>query len=215
MSFSSTRADRRNSIGTYTRTPTRLGAFLTSGLLRPAAKRRRLAFRYRTTLDATLVGGSANEPLVVTYGFEPTLSPGSGPLGNTSPFLSSYGPVEFIIEIGGDTVTASGPGTGITVFSNLSAEGVDQYELRAPYCTGKLFGFHVGFFRVLLVDQDAATFPTTDLPLTPAFADAIDFSQVNLQLIDTIVGHTDLGFSESSTTPVSERKGITLRSSHF
>ena len=171
----------------------------------------RITFQYRSTLDATLVGGSEQEPLTVIYSFDSRLQAGSGPLGNNSPFLSSYGPIEIIIELGGDTVTASGPHTGITVFSSISAQRADRYELRATSLTGSLFARNVDFFCLLLTGEGEEMFADLRLPLTPRFAESATSSRVSLKLMDSINGPIDLGYSESQTTPVNERKERMLK----
>lgn len=188
-----------------------VGAPVASGRL----EFQRITFQYRSRLDAKLVGGSAQEPLTVIYSFDSRLPAGSGPLGNNSPFLSSYGPIEIIIELGGDTVTASGPHTGITVFSSISAQRADRYELRATTLTGSLFARNVDFFCLLLTTEGTEMFADLRLPLTPRFAESATFSRVTLKLMDSINGPIDLGYSESQPTPISERKGRMLRQVHL
>lgn len=122
----------------------------------------------------------------VTFQFSPDLAPGSGPFGSSSDgTFESCGPVEkMIIEVGRQCLATGGDGTGITVFNSADE---DSFDVRAdiPAVVGKqLFGLNLRFFRFLLLDPAATMFDSTALPASPQFAEASDFQQNSIDLID-------------------------------
>jgi hypothetical protein len=93
-------------------------------LISVAAHAAPLTFQFATTIDATPVGGSATAPLTVIYTFDSALADGSGPGNPVSPTLGSYGPLTMQIQIGGQTISATGG--GISVFDNAGTTSGGQ-----------------------------------------------------------------------------------------
>ncbi|MFJ4264597.1 hypothetical protein ACIPYU_19325 [Paenarthrobacter nicotinovorans] len=144
-----------------------------------------VTYQFRTTVDASQLGGATVTPMKVTYQFDPSLPPGSGPFGSSEDgTYESYGPVkEFILELGQECVAVRGDGTGITVFNNASGTE-DSYDVRAdvPATTGTtLMGLNLRFLRFLLADTDGTMFDSVALPVQQ-FADASDFQQTTIEL---------------------------------
>lgn len=142
-----------------------------------------LEFQYTTRIDATPLGGAANTRVNITYRFDRALAP-----GQQSDTLAAYGPLDrVIVQIGDQCVALSGPGTEINVLNNAGNEPVqDSYDVRAdiPATTGtSMFGLDFQFFRFLLYDTEAAMFTDTSLPLTPGFADAAVFEQIQFDFL--------------------------------
>ena len=111
---------------------------------------------------------------------------GSGPFG-TNDTGGSYGPLTMQIQLGNETVSASGG--GITVFNNAGpSSSEDGYDVRPSQTFNKqLFGRNLRFFRFLLVDDSGTMFTNTDLPLSPAFAAIAGFQQTELDFQSNVV----------------------------
>lgn len=144
-------------------------------------KARELVFLYESTVDTTMLDGSA-PPLRVTFWLDSELPTGTGPIGPNPPSSTGYGPVNMLIRLGDETVV--GTGGGITVFNNAGTTFVeDCFDVRPSAIAGSLYGRVVIFFRILLVDKDCdMLFSDTTLPTDPNFAIATDFQQVSINL---------------------------------
>jgi hypothetical protein len=150
---------------------------------------------FTSTIDTTPLGGQLEVPITVTYSFAPDLSAGSGPSG-ISATHAGYGPIDMTIDIGGDTLSVSGQGTGITVFNDAGTTFVeDSYDVRVdfPIIGGQqLLGQELVLFRFLLVDSNRDMFTTTELPLTTQFVAAADIVFIDVILLDQFGSQTFL-----------------------
>lgn len=154
------------------------------------------SFVFKTTVDASSVGGSSTTPLRITVQFSPDLAPGSGPFGSSGDgTFESYGPLNhYIIEVAGQCAGMSGAGTGATVFNN-AGPNEDSFDARADgqALAGKtLFGRTIRLTRFLLVDSSGTMFDSTALPTSAAFADASDFQQTLVELVNADGSRTRL-----------------------
>ena len=180
-----------------------LVAVLISATLRASP----VIFQYATTIDTTDFGGGPGTPLVVTYEFDSALADGSGPVGPIDSTSGSYGPLTMQIQLGGETVSAAGG--GISVFDNAGSSIIeDSYDVRPDddSFSGQLLGRDVGFFRFLIVDSDRNMFNSTALPLSPDFATAADYQQVEFDFADG----SELSNSEGPEVPLDQRTPFTL-----
>lgn len=144
-----------------------------------------LTFQFRTTVDASERGGDTATPLKVTYQFDPSLLPGTGPFGSSEDgTYESYGPMkDFILELGTECVAVRGDGTGITVFNNGGGtEGAYDVRADVPATTGTtVMGLNFRFMRFLLADSYGTMFDSVALPVQQ-FANASDFQQTTIEL---------------------------------
>lgn len=162
-----------------------------------------VVFQFRTTVHSIAMGPSGilpagipdSAPLVVTYAFDTALQNGTGPFGINST-TGSYGPIAMMIQVGGETITAPGPFTGISVINNAgSFASSDEYDVRVgDFATsiGTVFGTDVIFFRFLLADESGLMFNSTALPSSTAFATFAQFQQTELDLFDSVTGESVL-----------------------
>ena len=170
-----------------------------------------VTFQFTTTIDASSVGGPVNAPLVATYTFDSQLANGTGPFG-----IDSYGPLRMWLQVGDQSVTASGnPGSGILVgnnWGNGTTDG-DGYDVRFENfgdVSGQLFGLDVLFFRFLLVDSDGTMLTSSDLPLSPAFASGTEFIQIDMFLFDPTTGEGIYLSYEFPDTPPEDKTPFSL-----
>jgi hypothetical protein len=184
-----------------------------------AASAEPVSFQYRTTVDATDVGGEPLTPVRLIYTFDSNLAPGSGFTGS-GPIFSGYGPLSgVVLEVGNRCVRVSGPGTAISVFNDAGFDPVtDSYDVRADtsagaVVSGPLFNLTLTFFRFLLVDNDSTMFTSTALPLTPDFAALAELQHVELRLMDPVTLAVfslvaDSGFQLSFHRPVESLQAL-------
>lgn len=147
-------------------------------------------FEFKTTVDTSSVGGSTTAPLRITYMYDLDLPPGSGPFGSSEDgTYDSYAPFpRMTVEVGTECVALSGNGTSTTVFNNAGPNAnEDSFDVRAEddAVVGKqFFGLNLRFVRFFLADNEGTMFSDTSLPNSPLFADASDFQQTTIELID-------------------------------
>jgi hypothetical protein len=167
-----------------------------------------VTFQFRTTIDASPVGGPADAPLVVTYTFDSNLQNGTGSF-QPNEALGSYGPISVILQVADQCVTATGD---FLVGNNWGDGTEDGYDVRfdGVNASGQLFGLNVGFFRFLIVDSQAAMFNSTAIPTSPDFAVLADFQQLELTLFDPATGGFGLGFSEYPGMPPEDKTPFSL-----
>jgi hypothetical protein len=155
-----------------------------------------ITFVFRTTIDATPVGGAPNTPLTVTYTFDPDLrSQGYNDIDPDQLFIGYYTPVHMVIQLGEDSVKAT-QDTNITVWNidddddgiGVGAVNYALYDGSGSSIKGTLFGYEVLFFGFLLDDSDATMFDNAHLPLTADYAAQADFQQTTLSLLDPVTG---------------------------
>lgn len=150
-----------------------------------------VTLQFRTSLNASQVGGSTVTPFRIIYQYSPDLAPGSGPFGSSDDgTYDSYGPLnKMIVELGDQCLALSGDGTSTTVFNNSSGSGTeDSIDVRADGAAvaGKAFyGHNLQFLRFLLVDEGGTMFSSTALPTSPLFADQSDYQQTEVDLLLT------------------------------
>jgi hypothetical protein len=167
-----------------------LGVALLLGGAAAPAQARIITFQFRTTVDATQVGGGPNEPLIATYAFDSQLPDGSGPFAIDDK-SGSYGPIRMVLQVGDQSVTSATG--GITVINDSSSINTeDSYDVRISAdlgdIQGAIFGYQVVFFRFLLVDEDGTMFSGTGLPLSAAFAARAQFIELEVDLYDPVTG---------------------------
>jgi hypothetical protein len=178
-----------------------------------------VSFQWRTTVDATDVGGKAFTPVRLIYTFDPDLAPASGFTGS-GPHFVGYGPLsQWSLEVGNQCATISGPGTAITVFDDAGTNSItDAYDVRASATagatlSGPLFKLDFSLFAFGVFDNDSTMFSSTALPLTPDFAALAEFQGVLLRLVDpltltTFDLHSDSGFEVSFHRPVESLQAL-------
>jgi hypothetical protein len=148
-----------------------------------------ITFQFDTTIDATPAGGPPEAPIRATFSFDPNLAPGSGQFMST-PSAESYGPITMTLQVGSESVSASGPGNviGIGVFDNAGTtfleDGYGVQSSQGSTYVGQLFGYDVEMIDIHIIDSDLDMFGGTALPLTPEFASRADQTYVQILLID-------------------------------
>src|SRR5438045_7387785 len=97
------------------------------GTLPASAVAETIVFQFQTTVAARRAGGGANTSLVVTYAFDsqlPNITP-------TDPTHGNYSSIVMTIQVGDQIVTATGPGTAISIGNNAGTDtSIDYYDVR-------------------------------------------------------------------------------------
>ncbi len=176
-----------------------------------------ITFKYESTTDASMVGGSSTVPVSLLFTFDSNLANGTGDIA-TSPTIGSYGPWSGTLMVGTDVVSLTGG--SINVFNDAGSEPplIDSYEVRwQGNSSGDFFGSNLSFFRILLVDTDHDMFSSINLPNEPSFATKIDFIQDDYFLTDNqrfgqseFPGSTPRSFTLTSVSAVPEPENYAM-----
>ena len=141
-----------------------------------------VGFQYTATLDATAVGGSANENATVTFFYDPNLEP-----FDSSATHAQYGPLaDIAVELGDQCFSLSNVGTA--VMSTMLAQLRRRLVRRSPQRRGNhrttLLGWAVECVQVVTVDEQSAMFDSTALPRSLDNLNEADFTQLVISLRD-------------------------------
>jgi hypothetical protein len=174
-----------------------------------------VTFQFRTTIDASPVGGPVNASLVATYTYDSNLQNGTGGFDTSSGF-GSYAPIQMVLQVGDQCVTATGEfligdnwGDGSEDGYDVRFEGISRFD--GSSASGQLFGLNVEFFRFVIVDSQAAMFSSNAVPVSPDFAILADYQQIDMGLLNPKTGEGFfLGFSEQEDTPPELKTPFTL-----
>ena len=172
-----------------------------------------VTFKYDSTTNASLVGGSATEAVSVIFTFDSNLANGTGAFG-TSPTNGSYGPWSGTLSIGNDLVALTNG--SIEIFNDAGTSTLqDRYELHwdslAGTSSGALFGSNLDFFRIALVDPGHDMLSSISLPNDTSFTTKNDFILDSYSLTNSqsfgeseFLGSTTRNFTLASISAVPE-----------
>lgn len=142
-----------------------------------------VGFQYTATLDATAVGGSANENATVTFFYDPNLEP-----FDSSATHAQYGPLaDIAVELGDQCFSLSNVGTAVVLDNagpNFAEDSFDAHLNEEEITGTTLLGWAVESVQVVTVDEQSAMFDSTALPRSLDNLNEADFTQLVISLRD-------------------------------
>lgn len=168
-----------------------------------------VVFQYRTTIDASPIGGPASAPLVVTYAFDSTAQ------GIGSTRTVSYPTINTMIQVADQTVIAPGPSADILVSTQGGPLSEQLYQIYVPEprtaVAGTLFGWEVFLFDFGLIAEAGLMFDSPALPVSPAFSEVAQYTRASISLFHPATNDfTYLAILDTADTPPTQRTPFSL-----
>jgi hypothetical protein len=156
-----------------------------------------VTFQLSSTIDASAIGGAADETLRVTYTVD-----SNAPVLDSGANFAQYEVAQYRLELGDSCVLLTGGGVSTSVFNDAGTTFVeDSYDISAfePATTGQTFaGYNLQGSQFVLVDPDRIMFSGTSLPLNTDFSAQADLEQSVLELRNPTTNKRVTLFAENS-----------------